>query len=71
MFQMMSCHDREETIGMDQGFDTMKGMLQHRSRSDKIDVLFRKILSPQTPDKRLKPFTFPSGQYDSATDLRV
>jgi hypothetical protein len=42
-------------------------MLQHRAHSDKIDILFGKIISPQATNEWLQALSLAGGQNDAAT----
>jgi hypothetical protein len=58
VIQMISAHHRKDKMSRYQLLSAIKGMLEHGSGSDEIDVLLWQHLFPKSTDKWLKTLAF-------------
>jgi hypothetical protein len=51
--KMFLCDNDKQSLRWNQLFDPLKGMLQHGTLPDEIDVLFGQVIGPQPEDQVL------------------
>jgi len=71
MLQMISTDDCEETLRRYQLPGARVGNLEQRPGSDEVDILFRKVITPQTVDERPKAHPTACSQDDATANKQI